>query len=149
MENASKALVIAGAILISILLVSVGIMIFSGASGIFNQGRNALSGQELELFNSQFTIYEGNMSGSQIQSLLAKVIASNASNSTQEVKVSGQKVTSKTACSVYPASATYNATNKTISGTASNQTIVSMQSYKVYCHTTNGIVDNIIVQFAQ
>ena len=39
MENASKALVIAGAILISILLVSVGIMIYSGASGIFNRGK--------------------------------------------------------------------------------------------------------------
>ena len=79
MENASKALVIAGAILISILLVSVGIMIFSGANGIFGQGRTTLSGQEKDLFNQQFTIYEGKISGSQVKSLLTKIIASNNS----------------------------------------------------------------------
>ena len=36
MENASKALIIAGAILLSILLISLGIMIFNNASNVAN-----------------------------------------------------------------------------------------------------------------
>ena len=37
MENASKALIIAGAILISILLISLGIIMFNASKGTTNQ----------------------------------------------------------------------------------------------------------------
>jgi len=46
MENASKALIIAGAILISILLISLGIMLFNSSKGVTDQAdevTNALS----------------------------------------------------------------------------------------------------------
>ena len=41
MENASKALIIAGAILLAILIISLGIMIYNQASGVVNN--NAMS----------------------------------------------------------------------------------------------------------
>ena len=58
MENASKALIIAGAILLSILIIGLGMM-------IFNQARDAISGSGLETekattFNSKFLEYTGN-----------------------------------------------------------------------------------------
>lgn len=52
MENASKALIIAGAILISILLISVGILVFNSTSGVTdNAGKTGdvmMSSAELE-----------------------------------------------------------------------------------------------------
>lgn len=39
MENASKALIIAGAILISIVLIGVGVLIIGNAQGIFGRGK--------------------------------------------------------------------------------------------------------------
>ena len=58
MENASKALIIAGAILLAILIISLGILIYNQASGVVNN--NAMSEVETQNFNQKFTQYEGN-----------------------------------------------------------------------------------------
>ena len=54
MENASKALIIAGAILLAILIISLGILIYNQASGVVNN--NAMSEVETQNFNQKFTI---------------------------------------------------------------------------------------------
>lgn len=46
MENASKALIIAGAILISILLISLGIVMFNASKGTTAQASNTASTME-------------------------------------------------------------------------------------------------------
>lgn len=46
MENASKALIIAGAILISILLISLGIVMFNAPKGTTAQASNTASAME-------------------------------------------------------------------------------------------------------
>ena len=46
MENASKALIIAGAILISILLISLGIVMFNASKGTTAQASNTASVME-------------------------------------------------------------------------------------------------------
>lgn len=76
MENASKALIIAGAILISILLISLGIMIYNQAGDIINN--NQMDELAITQFNQKFTQYQGRRSGSQLKSLLQQVISSNA-----------------------------------------------------------------------
>lgn len=76
MENASKALIIAGAILISILLISLGIMIYNQAGDIINN--NQMDELAITQFNQKFTQYQGKRSGSQVKSLLQQVISSNA-----------------------------------------------------------------------
>ena len=53
MENASKALIIAGAILLAILLISLGIMIFNQAQSVVDG--SGMSEAELSTFNSKFT----------------------------------------------------------------------------------------------
>ena len=75
MENASKALIIAGAILLAILIISLGILIYNQAAGIANG--NSMSEVEITQFNTQFTQYEGKQSGTTVRSLLQKVISNN------------------------------------------------------------------------
>lgn len=76
MENASKALIIAGAILLSILLISLGLMVYQQAKGTI--GNVNLSEQEIQVFNSKFSSYEGNsVSGTQVNALIEAVISSN------------------------------------------------------------------------
>lgn len=89
MENASKALIIAGSILIALLLVSVGIMLFNGSSGLFNSARSKMSDQEKSMFNQTFTVYEGKrVSGSTVKELLRTIIANNTDDENPKVFVS-------------------------------------------------------------
>ena len=68
MENASKALIIAGSILVSIVIISLGVMIVSNVTGLV-QSQSDMSGQEVTAFNSQFLSYEGTQKGSNARTL--------------------------------------------------------------------------------
>ena len=82
MENASKALIIAGAILISILLISVGIMVMNSTSGTQEQMVSQMSGAEIQSFNNQFSSYIGTgKSATDVKTLFEIVQASNKTNS--------------------------------------------------------------------
>ena len=84
MENASKALIIAGAILISILLISVAIMVISSTQGTQDQMAQQMDATEKSTFNAQFTNFIGqNRSASQVKALFERVTASNAANAYQ------------------------------------------------------------------
>ena len=63
MENASKALIIAGAILLAILIISLGILIYNQASGIVSN--NSMDEVDIQTFNNKFTQYGGNQRGIQ------------------------------------------------------------------------------------
>ena len=77
MENASKALIIAGAILLAILIISLGIMIYNQAAGIAQN--NSMNELEIQQFNQKFTQYEGSeIRGSSVRALQQVVNASNA-----------------------------------------------------------------------
>lgn len=79
MENASKALIIAGSILIAIMIISLGIYIFKQYSS-FTKENADLSEQEISAFNSKITAYLGEgISGSQVNALLQYCLANNMS----------------------------------------------------------------------
>ena len=81
MENASKALIIAGAILIAILLISVAVIIINSTGSMQDRVTDSSNTMEKQTFNSQFTVYEGNaMSASQVRALLSLIKSSNAAN---------------------------------------------------------------------
>ena len=63
MENASKALIIAGAILISIVLIAVGVMVVNGANGAIDTAIGQMSDSEKTIFNQKFEPYEGKQKG--------------------------------------------------------------------------------------
>jgi len=87
MENASKALIIAGAILISILLISVGILVMQSANGVTSQMEGKMDATAIQSFNATFENYVGTKRGSAIKTLISEVSASNVSNPDDHVKI--------------------------------------------------------------
>ncbi len=79
MENASKALIIAGAIILSILIIGLGMFIFQKASGAA-EGAD-LSSQKIKAYNSVFEQYQGVQSGTNVKALLEEVKSHNLANS--------------------------------------------------------------------
>lgn len=76
MENASKALIIAGAILVAILLISVGVIIIQNAN---IDPSSTFSEMEISQFNEKWTKYESpKQSASQVKALLSQIDASNS-----------------------------------------------------------------------
>lgn len=67
MENASKALIIAGAILLSILIIGIAMFIYTQAAQTIQKAN--LSGQEVTAYNREFEQYEGTRSGSDAKAL--------------------------------------------------------------------------------
>ncbi|MBR3882319.1 MAG: hypothetical protein IKJ36_03520 [Clostridia bacterium] len=75
MENASKALLIAGAILISILIIAIGMFIYNSAQSTINNSMQSMSTQEVQAFNNEFMSFEGKQSGSNIKAMIGTLIA--------------------------------------------------------------------------
>ena len=95
MENASKALIIAGAILISIVLIAVGVMVVNGANGAIDTAIGQMSDSEKTIFNQKFEPYEGKQKGSSVKSLISAIEANNSNDSGAtevELKSDGNKV---------------------------------------------------------
>ena len=80
MENASKALIIAGAILLAILIISLGILIYNQASGVATE--NSMDEVSIQTFNNKFLQYAGDQKGAAVRALLSQINASNASSDT-------------------------------------------------------------------
>lgn len=79
MENASKALIIAGAILLSILIIGLGMFIYNqAASSVSDTGLDATA---IDSFNAQFRSYEGtSVSGTNVRALLNTIKTHNLAN---------------------------------------------------------------------
>ena len=78
MENASKALIIAGAILLSILIISLGIMVYNNSKNTVNNQN--LGKQEVQTFNSEWETYVGDTrTASEVRTMIQAVIAHNGS----------------------------------------------------------------------
>ena len=142
MENASKALIIAGAILLSILLISLGIMIYNQASGVVDS--NAMDEVSVSSFNQKFRQYEGNnVRGSNVNAMINTIIQNNLTNSgdkSKQVIINCSGLTSGTDWTGTLYSGTEPQTTK--SGSA-----MTGKSYKVSCSTDSksGYVDKITI----
>ena len=81
MENASKALIMAAAILIAIVLISLGVYVLGiGQESINNAD---MSEQEITTFNAKFESYDGdNVMGSKVNALLNTIATNNRSEGT-------------------------------------------------------------------
>ena len=76
MENASKALILAGAVLIAMIIVSLSIFTFSKLSGKVKD-KTDMTEEEIKMFNSKITPYLGKQSGTQVNVLIQYVISNN------------------------------------------------------------------------
>lgn len=91
MENATKALLIAGSILVVILLIAFAMRILNPAADTIDSSKTAMETTDMATFNSKFTQYAGsNKSAAQVKALANVVIANNATNEQRKVSFEGK-----------------------------------------------------------
>ena len=103
MENATKALLIAAAVLVAILIISLGLVVYNMAAETVKNSAN-LSQQEIQTFNEQFTQYQGdNVRGSNVNALLKTALNNNITKAQEgknamvvDVKLGGSSVLEST-----------------------------------------------------
>ena len=144
MENASKALIIAGAILLAILIISLGILIYNQASSVVQD--NAMSTVEIQQFNQQFTQYEGSsVRGSTVRALYQAVLSNNVSqdSATRQVEIVNDKAFKNSAGTLTTATS-LGKSAKQMPGDFNN--IETGSSYKVSCSYGSGGANAGLVQ---
>ena len=86
MENATKALLIAAAVLVAILIISLGLVVYNMAADTI--GSVNLSQQEIQQHNDKWTRCEGEAQrGNQVNALLGDVVTHNAAQTDDGRKV--------------------------------------------------------------
>lgn len=89
MENATKALLIAGSVLIAILLIAIGVKILSSTSGTTEATQSTMDATAVATFNGKFTQYLGkNKAKRQVIDLVNAIIANNATDETHLISIS-------------------------------------------------------------
>ncbi len=145
MENASKALIIAGAILLAIVIISLGLVVVNNVRDNIN-GAN-MNQQEVETFNDKFTVYGGDkVSGTKVKALI-NVISSN--NAAQDA--SGKEFSECTYVNVDASGATVATGDDSVEITAVNATGIKYPTFstskyfKVEFEYNKGIVSKVII----
>ena len=85
MDNASKAIIMAGAVLIAIGLVGLGVYLYRSGSGVAISTGDELSMREIQQMNAKFTQYDGVCLGVEVKSLIKNVRSHNATYSDYQV----------------------------------------------------------------
>lgn len=142
MENASKALLIAGAILIVILLIAVGMMVYNGAKGSIDKAIGSMSSTEKDIHNKQFEPYiKKGLSGSNLKALYSKIISNNSNDDNVQVNIS--KIDSQGKATA-PGSTII--TSDDLSSSMSNIKTGASASYDLTAEYTNGVITKITVK---
>ena len=95
MENASKALIIAGAILLSILIIAIGMYIYTSSHNSISEAGSQINEQEKTSFNQQWNTFEGKQGGNNVKALLQKLIANCDTNKEEQNRLVGIACTPK------------------------------------------------------
>lgn len=131
MENATKALLIAAAILVAIIIISLGL-------AVVRQGQEAvgnadMSEAEMEAFNAKFKPYEGtNLSASEVNSLLSAVLTHN------------QKIANENGSNFVEVTAGTNGVSQATSATSTSKVSGSAR-YTVTLEYSKGLVNKITI----
>ena len=88
-----------------------------------------MQSQKIQAFNAQFEQYEGEISGSQVNTLVQTAIASNASDSAHQVYVA------------YVSTVTYGMSGPTLDNYLKKLQIIDSKKYKVELHYANDSQD--------
>lgn len=147
MENASKALIIAAAVLITILVISLGVYVFNYYSQKVETQSN-LDEQEISAFNNQILDYLGDkVSGSQVNALIQTVRSINQTaktdNTTKYISItsSGLKDSDDNSYSVE-----LDGSSNSFASTSSTRVLTGSKTYKVEATYGNaGYIEKITI----
>lgn len=92
MENASKATIMAGAVIITVLIISAALYLYSSSQGLLKTTGENISDQEKLSFNQQWTYYDGEQLGDSVKDLLRKMMQNCSRNSTEQSRLVGLKI---------------------------------------------------------
>ena len=158
MENASKALLIAGAILLSILIIAIGMYIYNSASSTITSSVGSMSTQEKDAFNNQFTAYEGAQTGSKVKALIGVLIANSNTYMDEVAKIPTLTVVDKITVKGNQANKQLNATRPNTASSTNNyvtdigvirNNVEEKHTYWVeMVYGTGGLVDEIKVYYS-
>lgn len=88
MENATKALLIAAAVLVAIIIISLGVYVVSLAQNQMEGAESGLNDVEIQSFNSTYKSYEGkSVSGTKVKALVDAVYNHNLTESDESRKI--------------------------------------------------------------
>lgn len=136
MENASKALLLAAAILIAIILISLGVYIVSQGQDTVQDSGKVLDEVRIQQFNGKFDIYQGTKTGSQVKQLVKTVSSNNIADPGQQVKFSDDSTAGLWTAKEEDEITTYTITNK----------IGNSKKYEVTMNTgKTGVIETITV----
>lgn len=129
MENATKALLIAAAILIAILIISLGLIVYRMAADTV--GNVNLSEAEMATHNGKFEAVAGTrVSGSAVNALFSTIVTSNAAPDCKQAVTTSSSATGQTTAGVN-------------SGTITK--VKTGQYYSVTLSYTNGLVSAVAI----
>lgn len=142
MENASKALIIAGAILLSILIIALGVFIFNQSKSAL--GNVGLSDQEVAAFNSKWESYQGTQIGSSVRSMVTQINNYNRTcNDGRYIKISSSK-SSSSAVEFEDSNPSADTSSSSLYSTSNynpgNTYTVTME------YTSGGLIANIVIE---
>lgn len=92
MENASKALIIVGALFVTLLIISAALYIYGSSQGLLKTTGESISDQEKLSFNQQWTYYDGEQTGDSIKDLLRKMMQNCDTNETEQYRLVGLEI---------------------------------------------------------
>lgn len=149
MENASKALIIAGSILLAVLIVAMGVTIFNKARGAASTEN--LDAAEIDMFNKKFDKYlTGNSGrgilGSQVKTMLSSAISNANTNQDEPSKLPAIKLEGGTEITGGQ-TAEANLQNYINSISNMKNDIISKNNYRVTAdYGTSGLIVKIIIE---
>lgn len=147
MENASKALIIAGAILLAIAIIGIGMYVYQNASNAVQSAN--MDQQAITTYNSEFTKYQGTIRGSDAKSLCDIVMAHNVANKGDDTKqVNVTASTTELTGATLDAAASANKTNATSNAiTTVKNGLLSGKTYNVtFDYTQTGLIKKINIK---
>lgn len=147
MENATKALLIAAAVLVAILIISLGLVIYNMAADTI--GSVNLNAQEVQAHNEQFKRYEGEAQrGTVVNSMLGSVLNANLSQTDPARKVAVYSANDQAAYDVAQSMTSLSALTPVLSTSAATSAsrVSTGSTYKIKCimDETTGLVNAIV-----
>ena len=87
MENATKALLIAGGVLVVIVLIALGIQMINSTRPATDQIQSTITAQEIQTYNNRFVKYAGIQKGNVLKAIVSEVRQNNITNKENIIKV--------------------------------------------------------------
>lgn len=141
MENATKALLIAAAILIAIVVITLGVFVLGKGSTLVKDNSD-MSDVEISTYNSKFEAYLGsNVRGAQVKQLISAVNQHNKANKDDDSKT----------ITLIPEGNDFSLGSTTTTGTSSDYSVEKVQTGKTYevtakTYTTGGLIKEITIK---